>query len=95
MVKADARVFSRSERVHLELQAEAGAPLWTGALLDRTGKRTPVPVAVSERTDPATSQRWFLADVTLAPLGPGDYVIEMTRTAGAPPTLLTGIRVTQ
>lgn len=95
MVKADARVFSRSERVHLELQAEAGAPLWTGALLDRTGKKTPVPVGVSERTDPATSQRWFLADVTLAPLGPGDYVIEMTRTAGDPSKLLTGIRVTQ
>lgn len=95
MVKAEARVFSRSERIHLELQAQADAPLWTGALLDRTGKKTPVPVAVSERTDPATSQRWLLADVTLAPLGPGDYVIEMTRSAGDAQKLLTGIRVTQ
>lgn len=95
LVKAEARVFSRSERVHLELQAAVDVPLWTGALLDRTGKRTPIPVAVSERTDPAMSQRWFLADVTLAPLGPGDYVIEMTRSAGDPQKLLTGIRVTQ
>lgn len=95
LVKAQARVFSRSERVRLELQAPAGAPLWAGALLDRAGKRTPVPVAVSERTDPATSQRWFLADVTLAPLGPGDYVIEMTRPAGDPAKVLTGIRVTR
>jgi VWFA-related protein len=94
MVKADARVFSRSERVHLELQAAPDAPLWTGALLDRTGKKTPVPVAVSERTDPASSQRWFIADVTLAPLGPGDYVIELTRSGDAQ-KLLTGIRVTQ
>ena len=94
MVKADARVFARSERVHLELQAAPDAPLWTGALLDRTGKKTPVPVAVSERTEPASSQRWFIADVTLAPLGPGDYVIELTRSGDAQ-KLLTGIRVTQ
>jgi hypothetical protein len=39
-------------------------------------------VTVGERTDVATGQRWLTADVTLAPLGVGDYVIELTSTLG-------------
>ena len=36
-----------------------------------------MPVAVGERTDEATGQRWITADVVLAPLAGGDYVIDV------------------
>jgi hypothetical protein len=79
---ADGRVFPRSDRLHLELEGQAGTPVWAGALLDRAGMKTAVAVTVGERTDVATGQRWLTADVTLAPLGVGDYVIELTSTLG-------------
>ncbi len=80
----------------MELEAAAGAPLWSGALLDRNGGKTPVPVVVGERTDATTGQRWLTADVTLAPLGQGDYVVELITTAGAEQRrTLVAIRVTQ
>jgi len=93
---AAARVFPRSERIRLEMEADAGAPAWTGALLDRNGTKTVVPVTTGERTDGATGQRWFTADITLAPLGPGDYVVELTTVKGAEQQKsLVAIRVTQ
>ena len=68
---------------------------WTGALLDRTGKTLPIPVTTGERTDAATGQRWLVADLTLAPLGAGDYAIELTvQRAGEPTKILKAIRVT-
>jgi hypothetical protein len=92
---ADARIFARSERIRLELEAAPGAPLWTGALLDRNGVRTAVPVATGERTDATTGQRWLTADVTLAPLGPGDYVVELSTAKGSDTQkTLVAIRVT-
>lgn len=75
---AAGRVFPRSERIRMEMEAEAGTPVWSGAVLDRNGTKTVLPVATSERTDAATGQRWLVADVTLAPLGPGDYVVELS-----------------
>jgi VWFA-related protein len=96
MQAAGGRIFPRSERIHLELEANSGTPVWSGALLDRTGTKTAVPVAVGERTDTASGQRWLTADVTLAPLGAGDYVIELTSTAGTEQKrTLVPIRVTQ
>jgi VWFA-related protein len=96
LLPAPGRVFPRSDRLHLEMEAPAVAPVWAGAILDRNGTKTVVPVAAGERTDPATGQRWFTADVTLAPLGAGDYVIELTTTAGTEQKrTLVAIRVTQ
>jgi VWFA-related protein len=93
---AEGRVFPRSERIRLELEAAPGTPLWTGALLDRNGTKTAVPVVVGERTDAATGQRWLTADITLAPLGPGDYVVELTTMKGTETQKsLVAIRVTQ
>ena len=88
------REFSRTERLHIEmLPGEASG--WTGALLDRTGKTLPVPVTTGERTDAATGQRWLIADLTLAPLGAGDYAIELTlQRAGEPVKILKAIHVT-
>jgi hypothetical protein len=93
---ADGRIFPRSERLRLELEAAADTPVWTGALLDRNGNRTAVPVVTADRTDAASGRRWLTADVTLAPLGPGEYVIELTVTAGSQQNkTLTAFRVTQ
>ena len=93
---APGRVFPRSERLRMEMEAEAGTPVWTGVLLDRNGAATIVPVTTGERTDAATGQRWLTADITLAPLGAADYVVELTTTtAGQQKKTLVGIRVTQ
>jgi hypothetical protein len=93
---AAGRVFPRSERIRLEMETDAAGPLWTGALLDRNGTKTAVPVVASERTDAATGQRWLVADITLAPLGPGDYVVELSTVKGAETQkTLVAIRVTQ
>ena len=93
---AAGRVFPRSERIRLELEAAGNAPGWSGVLLDRNGNKTAVPVVTAERIDQAAGQRWLTAEVTLAPLGPGDYVIELTAVDGAQQkTTLVAIRVTQ
>jgi VWFA-related protein len=93
---ADGRTFPRSERLRLEIEAAKDAPAWTGALLDRNGTKTVVPVVTGERTDAATGQRWLTADVTLAPLGPGDYVVELSTVKGTETQKsLVAIRVTQ
>ena len=73
-----------------------GTPVWTGVLLDRNGTKTAVPVVTGERTDAATGQRWLTADITLAPLGPGDYVDRADDGGGsAAAEDTTAIRVTQ
>jgi VWFA-related protein len=82
---ADPRI-SRTERVRLE------TPIGPGPR--DGGLATQVPVAVGERTDEGTGQRWITADVSLAPLSPGDYVIEVViaKEAGEA-RVLTPIRV--
>jgi hypothetical protein len=93
---ASGRTFPRSERIRLEFEAAAGTPVWTGVLLDRNGNKTAVPINTAERTDAGTGQRWLTADITLAPLGPGDYVVELSVTQGAEQKrTLVAIRVTQ
>jgi VWFA-related protein len=90
------RVFPRSERLRVELEADAGTPVWTGVVLDRNGTKTAVPVVTGERTDAATGQRWLTAEVTLAPLAASDYAIELTVVKGTETlTKLVAIRVTQ
>ena len=95
MQPAAGRIFPRSERLRIEIEAANDAPGWTGALLDRNGAKTVVPVVAGERTDAATGQRWLTADITLAPLGPGDYVIELSSVKGRETQKsLVAIRVT-
>jgi VWFA-related protein len=71
---ADLR-FRRNEQVRVEiptLAANAGA----ARLLDRTGKALAIPVAAGVRDD-ADGSRWMTAQLTLAPLAAGDYVLEL------------------
>ena len=70
---ADLR-FRRSERIRIEVPS--ATPVTGARLLDRTGKPTPVPVASATRND-ADGSRWATAELALAPLAPGDYVIEV------------------
>jgi len=92
---AAARVFPRTERLRFELDAAVDES-WTAALLDRAGTTLRVPLAIGERTDAASGQRVLTADLTLAPLGAGDYVVQLTKTRGTDhQTVLVAIRVTQ
>jgi len=86
------RRFNRSERVRLEAPLAAGAASPTGRLLDRTGQPLEVPVAVSERSD--GDRRWLVAEMALAPLTSGDYVVELAATGtGTTEKAVVGIRV--
>jgi hypothetical protein len=80
----------------VELPLATGVKPATGRLLDKAGAEIKVPVTVSERTDAATGQRWLTADIILAPLGPGDYVVELAALApGGEHKVLTAFRVTR
>jgi hypothetical protein len=78
---ADLR-FRRTEHVTVEVPAQTADPV-RARLLDRTGKPlTAIPVAAATRVD-ADGLRWDTAQLSLVPLGVGDYVIEITAaTAG-------------
>ena len=71
---ADLR-FRRNEQVRVEIPTTSSDPV-TGRLLDRTGKPLAVPVTAAVRDD-ADGSRWVTAQLALAPLATGDYVIEM------------------
>ena len=72
---ADLR-FRRNERMRVEIPTVSTTT--PGArLLDRTGKALAVPVTGAVREDPDGS-RWQTGEVVLAPLAPGDYVIELS-----------------
>jgi hypothetical protein len=71
---ADVR-FRRTEQLRVEVPALA-EQFPAVRLLDRTGKPLPVPVTAGVRDD-ADGARWHTAHLVLAPLAPGDYVIEI------------------
>ena len=76
---ADFRFF-RTERLHVEWTLSKALDDRTARLLNRRGEPLAVPVALTERTD---GDRLVLAaDLTLAPLADGDYVIEVTASSG-------------
>jgi VWFA-related protein len=86
--------FSRSERVHVEVPLAGDLKPASGRLFDKTGQALSIPVTVGERTDARTGQRWLTADLILAPLGAGDYAIEVvTVGAGEERRVFTAIRV--
>src|SRR5205814_879625 len=69
---ADLR-FRRTERIVVLVPASSAAAV-TARLLDRTGKGMALPVSAALRDDPDGS-RWRAAEVSLAPLAPGDYLV--------------------
>ena len=88
-------IFSRTERARFEVPAAAAGKLTAGRILDRNGEPTNLPVTLSERTD-ERGNPWSTAEVILAPLGAGDYVMELTGSIGAATQkVLTAFRVTR
>ena len=90
MPAADVR-FRHQERVRVET-AVVGAADVVVRLLDRTAHPLRVPVASSERQDGGV--RIVSGEVTLAPLGVGDYLVETSATRnGTTRTALTAFRI--
>jgi hypothetical protein len=74
----------------------AGTTPGAARLLDKAGSPLSIPVAVTARVDETSGQQWITADVTLAPLAPSDYAIEVTFTSeGGEQRVVTAIRVTR
>ena len=76
---ADLR-FRRSERLRVEVPVPASDAV-AARLLDRAGNAIPIPVTAAIRDDPDGS-RWQSAEVALAPLAPGDYLVELAAGTG-------------
>lgn len=74
---ADPR-FRRTERVRLEVPLAGDGLTGTGRLLTRAGQATAIVVTFTTRTDEVTKQQFGVADVALAPLAEGEYVLELT-----------------
>jgi VWFA-related protein len=90
---ASFRLF-RTERLRLELPISATSKAGEARLLDRSGKPIGVTVAVTERTDAGT--RWLVADLNPAPLGAGDYVVELSAERdGRRDVVVTAVRIVQ
>ena len=84
--------YRRTERAHLEWFLPGQIDDRSARLLGRNGLPLAVPVTVSERTVDGRAR--LAADVNLAPLAPGDYLIEITGVyQGKPFRALTAIRV--
>ena len=79
---ADPR-FRRTERIVLETPLVSTTATVTARLLNRVGQAMNVPVTLSERIDESLLLRVSVAELALAPLALGEYVIEVTATAGA------------
>ena len=67
--------FRRGETIRVEIPGATSAPP-SARLLDRTGKPLSIPVAAASRDD-ADGTHWQTAQVALAPLAAGDYVVEI------------------
>ncbi len=77
---ADPR-FRRNEIVRVEWSVPVGERV-TGRLLDRAGQGIDaIPLTMNERPGDAPAWRWVVAEVSPAPLAPGQYVVALT--AGA------------
>ena len=78
---ADLR-FRRSDTLRAMAPADPGTTPAGARLLDRMGKALAIPVAVSAVDEPDGS-RWLSAQSALAPLSPGDYLIEISGMTGS------------
>jgi len=71
--------FTRTERLRLEWRVAAPLENPQGRLLGRNGAPLAIPVAVTESEQ--DGRRLLAADLTLSPLGAGDYFVEVTAAA--------------
>jgi len=72
--------FRRTERLRVEWPVRQAVASSAARLLDRNGKPLAVPMTVSTRE--ADGSTLLITDLRLAPLGAGDYLIEIAVKAG-------------
>lgn len=90
---ADPR-FRRTERLRIEVPLTDAAIQATGRLLTREGAAMPLVVGYSTRVDDAKKQALAVAEVVLAPLAAGEYVLELAiKKAGEPEIITYGFRI--
>jgi hypothetical protein len=90
---ADSR-FRRTERIRFEVPRIAAGGNVSGRLLSRTGQVLPLNVVLSERPDDVRQLQLIVADLTLAPLAQGEYVLEVTiEKEGKKETATVGFRI--
>jgi len=88
---ADTR-FSRADRVRADVLVADASSTIAASLLDRAGGTIAVPVTAGTRTD--STLTWATAELALAPLAPGEYILKLTVAGpGGPSDVYTGIRV--
>ncbi len=84
--------FRRTERVRLELPTMAVVTGTSGEVLDRAGKPMPLTVIATTRTEAGIT--WASAELNLAPLAAGDYVLKLkAESAGKTEEVVTGFRL--
>jgi len=84
----------RTERIHVEWAMTGDLDQRSARLLSRTGQPLAIPVAVTERE--IDGKRAIAADLNLAPLSAGEFVIELTAGRGADTVVrLVAFRVIQ
>jgi hypothetical protein len=74
--------FRRTERLHIEWPILAALDQRQARVLDRKGQPLAIAATVTEREE-SPGHAWLAADLNLAPLGEGDYCIEVTAGSGA------------
>jgi VWFA-related protein len=88
---ADLR-FRKAERIRVDVPLAGAMEPPTAQLLDRRGQPLPLPVTAAQREE--AGQRFATAELTLAPLAPGDYLIEVAvRRGDRTEKVLTAFRI--
>jgi len=88
------RRFRRTDRVRVEVPVLGGVESASAELLDRKGSTLPIPVESSRRDGDSAALQWVTAEVALAPLAPGDYVVKTSIKQGtATKESLTALRI--
>jgi VWFA-related protein len=87
---ADPR-FRRSEQVRIQLPLDGAESSASGRVLNRAGQPMQVPVTSTSKRD--ADAAWIVAELTLAPLTAGDYVVEIMLPARDGQALRVPIRV--
>jgi hypothetical protein len=91
---ADPR-FRRNEKIRVEVPVAPGATAATAELLDQSGKvMAAIPVAAALAPPDDAGIGWAMADLSLAPLSAGDYVVRVhVSHPDGDQRVLTGVRI--
>jgi VWFA-related protein len=79
---ADLR-FRRTDRIRVDVPVLGAFEQVTAEVLDRNGRTLPLALESVRREDTEPSLQWASADLGLAPLAPGDYVVRTAIQQGS------------